>query len=233
MVQRPDWYLEFLDFAKKTQKDLGEDSKDFIELRKKYRQFFADKLAAGEVSLADHGPNLDEQRQPIDTIVIHHASGKPGYKLLYMEATHLLNIYAPYFINPTIREERGLKGTAIWSGHFRNGKQTFLSYHWLMRMDGSFERLLEDKALAWNSGNWDINKRSVAICLDNDYEKQDPTNEILQKLADHIKQNYPKIRKTNIIGHCEARQGTICPGVNWRSEWKPRLLKHLEEAGPK
>jgi N-acetyl-anhydromuramyl-L-alanine amidase AmpD len=145
-----------------------------------------------------------------------------------MNAVQLLNIYAPYFMNPTVREERGLKGKAIWSGHFRDGSQSFLAYHWLMRADGQAKRLLDDNQIGWHAGNWKINRRSIAICLDNDYSEKDPDDELLKKLADFIRQNYPQIEPMNIIGHCEAREGTACPGKNWLTNWKIKLLNYVE-----
>ncbi len=219
--------MEFVPYFKEAQQKLSEESNKADEFRKTIRHFFEKALLEDKVALADHGPNLDEQREPIDTVVIHHTSAEPGYRLSYMNATQLLNVYAPYFMNPTVREERQLKSTAIWSGHFRDGKPSFLIYHWLMRMDGTFERLLDDAQLGWHAGNWDINKRSIGICLDNDYEGRDPTDEILQKLAAHIKKYYPQISKEKIIGHREAREGTICPGANFLTIWKAKLLSYL------
>lgn len=231
IIQKPDWYLalapELASLRKKWEAD--PDSQEAKETKKAVRNFFEKALLNNKVALASSGPNLDIERQPIDTIVIHHTSSKPGYRLSYMEATQLLNIYAPYYANPTTHEEKQLKGQAIWSNHFYKGKQTFLCYHWLMRMDGSFERLLDDDKLAWHAGNWDINKRSIAICLDNNYENQDPTDEILQKLAAHIGKYYSFVSSNNIIGHCEARQGTICPGGNFLGGWKTQLIKYVEQ----
>jgi N-acetyl-anhydromuramyl-L-alanine amidase AmpD len=146
-----------------------------------------------------------------------------------MNAVQLLNVYAPYFANPTDKREKSLQGQPIWSNHFKNNKQVFYLYHWLMRMDGTFERLLDDDQIGWHAGNWDINKRSIGICLDNDYENQDPTDEVLRKLAHHIKQNYPQIKPKNVIGHREARDGTICPGQNFLTIWKPKLLRYLQD----
>jgi hypothetical protein len=226
-IGRPDWYLEFVPYAKGVQEKLKGSQKDLDEFNKTVRHFFEEALQKGQVALADHGPNLDGQRMPVDTIVIHHTSNKPRYRLSYMNATQLLNIYAPYYMNPTVRQERHLKGTAIWSGHFKQGKPSFLAYHWLMRMDGSFERLLEDNQLGWHAGNWEINKRSVAICLDNDYETMCPTSPILKTLANHIKKHYPHVGEDKIIGHCEARKGTTCPGGHFLKEWKPLLLEYL------
>lgn len=228
IITRPDWYLRLVDFMKAAETGMGEESDDFVKLRRRIRAFFETELLAGRVALAQTGPDMDEQRESIDTVVIHHTSGQPGYRLSYMDAVHLTNIYAPYYAKPTDPREVNLKGQAIWSGHFKDGKQVFYGYHWFMRMDGSFERLLPDEAIGWQAGNWDINKRSVGICLDNDYEGKDPEPAILEKLAAHIQENYPLITRRNIIGHLEAREGTICPGNNFIHGWKQDLLNYLQ-----
>lgn len=222
VIKRPDWYFEFVELAKKAKSELA--AEQLTELNKKIRNFFETALHEGEVTLADSGPNLDEQRQPIDTIVIHHTSAEPGYQLSYMNAVQLLNIYATAYASSAVRQERSLKQTAIWSGHFNNGQQIFWGYHWLLRMDGQPERLLPDKQVGWHSGNWDMNKRSIGICLDNDYEKKDPTDETLQFLASHIARYYPDVK--NIIGHCEVTN-TLCPGSDFLDIWKPKLLHRL------
>lgn len=96
-------------------------------------------------------------------------------------------------------------------------------------MDGTAERLLHDSELGWHAGNWEINKRSVAICLDNDYDDQDPSPAVIKSLAVLIKHQYPQVAHSKIIGHCEARQGTTCPGVNFTSTWKTHLLERLKD----
>lgn len=217
--------MEYLKFVKKAESNLGNQSDEFVNLRVAYRKYFAQKLKEGAVAIANKGANLDSERQVVDIVVIHHTSSPPGYDLDYMNAVHLLNIYAPYFANPTVAEERGLKGNAIWSGHFLEGRQTFISYHWIMRMNGSFNRLLSDNEIGWHAGNWDINKRSIGICIDNDYEKLCPTNETLQSLAEHIKTNYSEVSPQKVIGHCEASPKTTCPGTHFIEEWKAKLLE--------
>ena len=227
IIQKPDWYFEYVKFVDQAKKTLGQETAEIKDLNKQVRHFFEDSLTAGKVALGSSGLDWDTGRQPIDTIVIHHTSAEPGYGLSYMNAVQLLNVYASYFANPFDERGRSVKGQPIWSNHIQDSKQVFYVYHWLMRMDGSFERLLNDDQIGWHAGNWEVNKRSVAICLDNDYENQDPTNEVLQKLATHIKQNYPGIKSSNIIGHSEARSGTICPGTNYLAVWKPKLLEYL------
>lgn len=248
IIEKPDWYMEFVPFADSAYKKLKDGSPERDHFTKTVRHFFETAFDEGRLALADRGPNLDEERQPVNTVVIHHTSSQPGYSLSFMNMTHLLNIYAKYYYQPRDDREKALRGQPIWSGHFRGGKPSFLAYHWLMRMDpvrgknlkksagsqgasrasnggdGRFERLLDDDQIGWHAGNWDINKRSVAICLDNDYEKQDPADEVLRRLAAHIKKHYPGCK---IIGHREARAGTICPGTNFLSAWKPKLLEYL------
>lgn len=229
IVRKSDWYFEFIKFSNKAKQELSEDTNEPQKLNKQVRHFFEEALATGKVALGLSGPDWDSEREPIDTIVIHHTSAEPGYRLPYMNATQLLNVYAPYFTNPYDERDKAVKGQPIWSGHFKGSQQIFYLYHWLMRLDGSFERLLDDDQIGWHAGNWGINKRSIAICIDNDYENQDPTDEILHKLADFIKENYPQIKPGQIIGHREARSGTICPGKNFVSGWKPKLLKYLTD----
>jgi hypothetical protein len=230
-ISRPDWYFEFVDWAEKAQDLLGADSEQANQLRRDIRHFFEDKLKEGKVALANTGPNWDQQRLPVDTVVIHHTSAEPGYRLSYMNAVQLLNIYATHYANSKDGINKRFPGQpvssakAIWSGHFRGDKPSFLCYHWLMRMDGKFERLLDDDLIGWHAGNWDINRPSVAICLDNDFDARCPAEKTLKQLASHIKNHYPRVKKNRIIGHCEARVGTTCPGKHFVDEWKPKLLE--------
>jgi hypothetical protein len=223
VIQRPDWYLEFNDFALKARLKAEPESKPQKRLNKQVRRFFEAALRDGKVNIGERGYNFDAERQPVDTIVIHHTSAKPGYKLSFLNAVQLLNIYVPGYATGKER------GRPIWSGHFHKGKQVFWGYHWLMRMDGKFERLLDDSQIGWHAGDWEINKRSIGICLDNDYENRGPRQPILPQLANFIKQNYPDIPLENIRGHREASLKTICPGNTFLTSWKPKLLKYLSD----
>lgn len=228
-IKNPDWYLELNAFTKEAKTKLKSDSKEAKQFNKEVRDFFNEKLSKNQVALGSSGPDLDVERKQIDTIVIHHTSYNGRYRLDYLNTVQLLNIYAPYYANPTVRGEEMLKGMPLWSGHFRASKQVFWGYHWLMRMNGNFTRLLDDKQIGWHAGNWEINRRSIAICLDNDYENRDPTERVLKKLAAHIKQNYAHIDADNIIGHCEAKESTICPGGNFISSWKDQLVTYIND----
>lgn len=230
-IAKSDWYIKLYPELKSLRKqwEVDPENEHSKASKREARAFFEDALASNEVALADHGPNLDAERKPIDTIIVHHTSSKPGYRLSYMNAVQLLNIYVPYFNNPSesIPGEANLKGSSLWSNHVRTGRPVFYAYHWLMRMDGSFERLLNDDELGWHAANWDINCRSIAICLDNDYNQRDPTLEILQKLAEFIREHYPKISSERIFGHSEvSHHPTTCPGKNFVNDWKQELLRY-------
>lgn len=226
LIQKPDWYFEYLEFQKSAKEMLDENSQEYEQLKNQIRDFFEQTLIDGKVALAADGPDLDRERLLVDTIVIHHTSDRPGYRLSRMNAVQLLNVYAPYFTNPTTEGEEQLKGQPIWSNHLEHGRPVFYLYHWLMRMDGSFERLLFDEQLGWHAANWEINRRSVAICLDNDYEKQDPSGDLLQKLAHFIVQHYPSVSIERIYGHKEvSKNPTLCPGGNFTDGWKNKLLE--------
>jgi len=230
-IAQPDWYLKLYPELKALRKRReSTPTSEANTIKSEMRHFFETALLENKVALAKHGPNLDRERKPIDTIIIHHTSANPGYHLSYMNAVQLLNIYVPYFNNPStsIPGEARLKGAPLWSNHVRDGRQVFYVYHWLMRMDGSFERLLEDNELGWHAANWDINCRSVGICLDNDYDQRDPAPEVLRKLAGFIAERYPKISHDRIFGHREVSQHpTTCPGKNFVNSWKRELTELL------
>jgi N-acetyl-anhydromuramyl-L-alanine amidase AmpD len=141
-----------------------------------------------------------------------------------MNAVQLLNVYVPYFMNPTVEEEKHLKHQPIWSNHIVEGKQVFYAYHWFVRMDGSVERLLTDDQIGWHAGNWDINCRSVAICLDNDYSNQDPSPVVLRAAAKIIKEHYSGVQADRVLGHREVNDKTTCPGGNFLGGWKQQLI---------
>jgi hypothetical protein len=230
-LKEPDWYLVLGEELSNLSQRWNNPHEAYAdEIKREVREFIEVKLLAGEIALAKTGENMDVQRQPIDTVVIHHTSSTPGYTLIRMNAVHLLNLYVPYYQNPPLVEEKHLRGSAIWSGHHDlTGRQVFYGYHWLIRMDGSAERLLPDSAIGWHAGNWDVNKRSVAICLDNDYTDSKPTEVVLQAIKGIIKSSYPTISVDRIFGHREvAKITTICPGTLFEDGWKTDIIAQLE-----
>ncbi len=172
--------------------------------------FFERSLETGGIAL---GPprNWDGERMKIDTVVIHHTGNPPGLRLSRLSALELIRLYAPYFAKPTYAEDQLLKGQPIYSGHVRKGKQVFWPYHWIVRRNGHAERLLYDSEIGWHAGDWDVNRRSVAIALDGDYEKSRPSLIELEGIAGIVRLHYPQVPLTRIVGHREITSKTVCP----------------------
>ena len=223
-IDRPDWYLKLLPDYKRLNKRAEKDPEFKVRLKKQAYAFFERHLRAGDLRLGDSGPNWDEERRPIDTIVIHHTANPSGMTRERLSAMHLLRLYASHYIYPP-KKEKYIKGQPIWSGHFHNEKQVFYSYHWLVREDGSTERLLNDDEIGWQAGNWEVNTCSVGICLDGDYREQDPPEKMLAAVVKLIKKEYSGVKTDRIFGHGEVNKKTDCPGVNFVEGWKNILTE--------
>ncbi|HXH26274.1 MAG TPA: N-acetylmuramoyl-L-alanine amidase [Candidatus Acidoferrum sp.] len=95
-----------------------------------------------------------------------------------------------------------------------------------MRADGSAEHILEDKYLGWHAGNWEVNCRSVAICVDDDLADKEPSGVVLAALATIIRQHYGQVLPEKIVGHCDVNPHRVCPGALW-PEWRKKVLASL------
>jgi len=227
VVRHNDWYLRLSDDYKKLMKQAEESSKEISdEIKKEIYQFFENRLAKKEIALGESGPNWDAERKSIDTIVIHHTKNPPDITWQRLSAMHLIRLYSMYYSSPT-DSEKPIKRQPIYSHHFRNGEQVFYVYHWLVRMNGGIERLLLDNETGWQAGNWEINCRSIAICLDNDFENSSPSKEVIATIAKIINENYNRIGKERIFGHREINPKTTCPGNLFLEGWKKDLISHL------
>lgn len=224
-IKKPDWYL-FITKEYKRLKDLRnkispEDNKN---LKKDIYDFFEQHLIAGDIALGKTGKNFDEERKPIDTIVIHHTHNPPGMSAERLSAIILVRLYAFLYA-------KKMKGNPVYSGHFRNNKQVFYPYHWIIRTNGEIERLLLDEEIGWHAGDWDINTRSIAIVLDNNYEDSIPSDKELSSIVSIIKEHYENIQKERIFGHREINTKTTCPSNLFLSEnnkgWKEKILNRF------
>ena len=196
--------------------------------------FFELHLSAGDFALGRGTGGADAQRKPIDTIVIHHTSNPPGLSAVRLSAIELMRLYGPYYTNPP-EADKHLKGTPIVSGHERDGKQVFWPYHWLIRNDGYAERLLSDSEIGWHAGNWNINCRSVAIALDNDYENGRPSDLVLRAITTLIVNRYEQVPISRVYGHREVNERTTCPsalflnstaGKGWKSDLMDAITRY-------
>jgi hypothetical protein len=227
-IRDPLWYMEVPLVMKKMAKIRTVNEKE----KERTYSFFEKQLLLGNVSLGEKGKDFDAERKEIDTIVIHHTHGDSEMTKERLSAMELLRLYAPFFANPTYEGDKEIKGQPIFSGHFRQGKQVFYPYHWIIRKDGTAEQLLFDNEIGWHAGNWEVNCRSVAIVFDNNYENSVPSKIELDAVVKLIKEKYSNILKDRIFGHREINVKTTCPSNLFLSEegkngWKEGLLNLL------
>lgn len=228
-LHKTDWYLHVAEDFKRLQR-MAEAEPGKVKSKQIKREAYEAVEAAlsqGFLPLASNGADLDKERQPIDTIVIHHTKNQPGMTLQRLNAMQLLRVYGMYYAGPTDSREQHLKGQPVWSNHFRNGHPVFWVYHWFVREDGRTERLLDDKDIGWHAGNWDVNTRSVAICIDDDLTQKEPNEQALQAIAGIIRKNYAVVPHQSIVGHREVNSETVCPGNLFIPGWKRKLLSLL------
>ncbi|MCB9820935.1 N-acetylmuramoyl-L-alanine amidase [Candidatus Nomurabacteria bacterium] len=226
-LHQPDWYLLLKQDFKNLEKlaeELEVKGQPHKQVKQEAYAMLEEAMREGYLPIAETGPDEDHKRQPIDTIVIHHTKNQPGMTLERLNAMHMLRIYGSHYASLT---DPNLKGQPVWSGHFFEGKQVFWTYHWLVREDGFAEQILEDKYIGWQAGNWDINTRSIAICIDDDLSDKEPSKAVIEAIARIIRQRYPRVSPERIIGHCDAYQNTICPGHLFHKSWRSKLIEIL------
>lgn len=232
LIKEPTWYFEVASDVKSILPLKTQNPSQWEGLKKGIYDFFEHHLKTGDIVLGKTGKNWDSDRKPIDTVIIHHTQMKPGLMPLRLSAITLIRLYTTYYAEPYDEEDKQIKGAPIYSGHFRNGEQVFWPYHWIVRNGGTSERLLNDNEIGWQAGKWDVNCRSVAIVLDNNYENGIPSDNELSAVAEIIKKHYPNVKKENILGHREVNPKTTCPSNLFLSEngqkgWKENLLGKL------
>lgn len=196
-----------------------------LSLKNAVYDFFEENLKQGRVALGTCGKKWNQERKPIDTIVIHHSKSSERLTEARLSAIELIRLYAPTYAKMG-------KSEPIYSDHIREGKQVFYPYHWIIRSNGETERLLLDREIGWHAGNWDINCRSVAICIDDNHEDSIPDDIVLRSIAQLIRNQYPFVSKCRIFGHREINPNTTCPSNYFLDTakqvgWKAVLLEMI------
>lgn len=222
----PDWYRQLAYELTSFVFSVVHDDPQLKAWRHQIYSLAGEMLERGEIPLASAGPDLDEERKPLDTLVLHHTEEDPHISLAKLNAIGLLRQYGYQYLENNVLG-RAVSGEPVWSGHFRQGKMAFFAYHWLIRPDGTCEHLLEDHALGWHAGNWDINTRSIGIALSGNYEHTTPPPAQIAATAQLIRARYPSIASERILGHREIRPELTCPGEHFLSTWKEQLLQSI------
>lgn len=227
-LAQPDWYIKLEPYLKEVIFPVVHDNEDLKAERHRFYGLVEEMLKAGQIPLAETGPNLDSERQPIDTVIIHHTEEDADIALDRLNAIGLVRQFAQKYLEDDVYGHKDLKGQPIWSGHFRDGKQVFFAYHQLIRPDGKVERLLDDKYVGRHA--LDMNPRSVGIAFSGNYEHSTPPQEQIEAAAQTIRNNYGFVDISRILGHREVMQGRTCPGDKFLGDagWKQTLLRNLK-----
>lgn len=222
-LKSPDWYVKLEKDLKELIFPIVHKNPEIKVFRHKVYELVEKLLENNKIPLAKEGPNFDAERKPIDTVIIHHTEEEPEIKPSKLSAIGFVRQYGFAYLRNDILGNQ-LRGQPIWSGHFRGGGMVFFAYHWLIRPNGSAERLLKDEYISWHPGDWQINTKSVAIVLSGNYEENIPPISQIKGVARVIKENYPQVVKNRIFGHLEVKKGRSCPGAYFLKEWKNTLL---------
>lgn len=228
-LAKPDWYVRLQPEFARLEKLATEhpDEPEYREVKHAAYPVVEKALRIRRIPLAENGEDFDAERKPIDTIVIHHTKGQPGIALPRLSAMQLLRIYAPHFAHPNGESRDAMAGGAVWSGHFYQGEQVFWGYHWLVRQDGSAEQILADDYIGWHAGDWDVNTRSIGICIDDNLTNTVPGETVLQAIAEIIQKHYGHVAHDSIVAHSEVNRKTECPGHLFHDQWQRTLLAML------
>jgi hypothetical protein len=222
----PDWYLRVERELRALFFPVVHDRPRLKRFRHQVYELVEELVEDGRLPLAQSGPNLDVERKPIDTLVIHHTEEEPDIRLGKLSAIGLVRQYAFQYLENNVLG-RAVRGEPIWSGHFRRGRMVFFAYHWLIRPDGTAERLLDDGAIGWHAGNWEINTRSAGIGLSGNYEHGVPPLAQIEGMARLIREHYGHIPFERLLGHREVAPERTCPGEYFLHGWKDSLLADL------
>lgn len=225
--RRPDWYSLLERELREMIFPLVHDDPALKAWRHQVYQLAGEMLTREQIPLASDGPDLDRERRLPDTLVLHHTEGEPDLSLERLNAIGLLRQYGLQYLENNVLG-RAVRGEPVWSGHFRQGRMVFFAYHWLVRPDGTCERLLSDRAIGWHAGNWNINTRSIGIALSGNYEHATPPAGQIAAAARLISMHYPSIAHKRVLGHCEVLASLTCPGDRFLNGWKAQLLRLLQ-----
>lgn len=137
------------------------------------------------------------KKDAIELLVVHHEGVKTPF---FYDTVKRIQLDAAYHVS---------KG---W-GH--------ISYHYMIDNVGDIYKCVPETEVCYHAGDLTINKKSIAICVQGNYDVQVPN--LLQKRAltefcDYIfnrRPDLPKLVRNGLKTHQEVRlNGTACPGKN-------------------
>lgn len=96
-----------------------------------------------------------------------------------------------------------------------------ISYHYMMDNVGDIYQCLPDSEIGYHAGNLPVNKSSIALCVQGNYNEQKLSakqEKSLKEFCEYMferRPDLPKLLWKGLVGHREVRVGgTSCPGNN-------------------
>lgn len=143
------------------------------------------------------GSNGKMDLKKIDTLVVHHDAAI---------------VSGPYNTMKRVQIEAAY--------HVKKGWK-HLSYHYIIDNIGDVYQCLPENEIGYHAGNYVVNKKSIAVCLHGNFDKQNPIPKQLAALTAFVKwltterPDLPILVKKSLKGHREVRlTPTACPGSN-------------------
>ena len=95
----------------------------------------------------------------------------------------------------------------------RNKKGLYVAYHYIIGAKGELRETRDLDEIGYHSGRWNVNMRSIGICLLGNFQLDIPTEEQLIELQNLIKYLKNKFKIKKVCGHRDIKP-TACPGKN-------------------
>jgi len=172
----------------------------------------------------------DADRKPFGMVVIHHTATSPTTTSEEIDVIQKERLYVPRY-----RSGGGpfVKGLPIHSGHVVDGKERYIGYHHLVYSNGKVTTELSPLVkisdawyidhVGWHTGKWEVNCRSVAICLVGDFSDKEPPDVQLQATAGLIAYYRSLNPRMTVTSHGDHTK-TECPGKTWRI-WREKIMQ--------
>ena len=195
-------------------------------LRKQLFHTVQESLKYNRIPLAEEHESFkfDSEREPINTLIIHHTEGRPQVDLDELNTQGFLLQYTQDFLKGRPILGQSITDKPVGSGHYRNERQVFYAYHWIIKPNGEAVRLLEDKNIGWHAGNWEVNKRSMGVTLAGNFDNTPPPENQIEGLTKLIRDEYAFINPQKILGHYEINSRKTCPGITFTNSWREKVI---------
>lgn len=155
-------------------------------------------------------------------IVVHHSATYPG-----AEGESKLKERARIY--------NRLHSTRSWAEKTKaDGPYPYIAYHDMMAKNGFILHTVDYKFIKYHASNYEANSRYIGICLDGNYQKEEPTPEMAEQLARYIAARQKEFEVNIFVrGHDEVADSsapTACPGSKIGSHSSGWLKKVIDRA---